>query len=457
MLLVLMLALPCIAMAEPSTAYTIAFRNPVITFTGESMDMTGLELELSALVSDAGLFAVTALVNVGENFENNALAAQAQLDSNGLTFTADGMDDVYTFDLKQLTNGFDVTTLLPLFPVYSLLKEPIEMEATAVDMSVSARYAAVSELFGQYSENGAISIDRTEGELLINQALTSIESAAVSANVDVEGITELREMRPAFDMTGSLTGNADAYTLTGEGLLYSGESEDAMRYDITLTDSEAVLDGVINLYESEGSAVISINLDSAATPAADGRSAVQTSAVMALTDTEDSSVNDEVLTLTYSATPDAASPRMDHVFALNLPTEATDASLTVSTGTNGDDIGFAIDLFANTPESSGNAFLYYTGAKTTDDLGTAFEGQFTVGAEIDGQLGKFDTGLLLRDTAMDTADWAYDSANGIDVEQMDDIQSTSAMMNLSGIALNAMGLINEHVPGLVPLITNLLG
>lgn len=455
MLLVLMLALPCAALAEPSTAYTIAFKNPVLTMTGESLDMTGLDLELSALVSDVGQFAVTALVNVGPNFENNALSAQAQLDANGLTFTADGMSNVYSFDLTQFTNGFDVTTLLPMLPIYSLLKQPIEMDAAAIDMSVSARFAAISELFGQYAANGAISIDRTQGELLINQLLTSIETAASS--MDVEGIAELREMRPAFDMTGSLTGSDQSYTLAGEGQLYAGESDEALRYDITLTDSAEAFDGVINLYEPEGSEVVTITIDSDSTAADNGRTAVNTSAVLTMTDTEDASVNEELMTITYTATPEAGSPKMEYVAAMDLPTEDTNVTLAVSTGTNGDDIGFAIDLFANADGSSGNGFLYYTGAKTVDELGTAFDGHFSIGADIDGESAKFETDLLLRDTAMDTADWAYDSTGAIDVEKMDETQSTTAMMGLMGIAGTALGLISQHVPGLAPLLGSMMG
>jgi len=178
---------------------------------------------------------------------------------------------------------------------------------------------------------------------------------------------------------------------------------------------------------------------------------------MTMTDTEDPSAYEELMSISYTATPEAGSPRMDYVAALNVPSEEAEFTLAVSTGTNGDDIGWAIDLFMNADGTSGNAFMYYTGAKATDSLGTAINGQFTIGGDFDGENAIFETGLLLRDTAMDTADWAYDSTGAIDVEKMDEMQSNSAMMGLLGIAGTAMTQVNQHVPGLAPLLGSLMG
>lgn len=460
MLLVLMLALPCAALAEPSTAYTIALMNPVVSYMGQSIDMTGLDLELSAIVSDVGQFAATALVNVGQNFEHNALSAQAQLDSNGLTFTADGMSDVYSLDLKQFTNGFDVTTFLPMIPAYSMLKQPVQMQSAGVDMSLSARYAAVSELLSPYANNGSISIDRTQGELLINQLLTMVETASSSVNVD--GVAELRAQRPAFDLNGALTVSGDpaanngSYALVGTGNLYVGNPAESLPFDITLTDSASASNAIVNIHEPGGTEVVSIALDSVSTPDSDGRTAVQTDVAMTLTDSADPSVFEELMSLTYSATPKAGSRQMDYVVSLNVPEEETSASLLVSTGTNGDDIGFAIDMFYDDGSSAGSVFMYYTGAKAADALGTAISGQLSIGGDMDGMNLRLDTGLLLRDTATDTAEWAYDSSAAIPVESMDQMQSSAAMMGLMGIAGTAMTLINENVPGLAPFLSSMM-
>lgn len=456
MLLVLMLALPCAAFAEPSTAYTIALGNPVISYMDETLDMTGLDLELSGIVSDFGQFAITLLANVGPAFENTALNAQAQLDSNGLTFSADGMNNVYSLDLTQYTNGFDVTTLLPMLSLDSMLKEPIVMESTAVDLSLPVRYNAVSNFFAEYSADGAITIDRTQGELMVNQLLTALETAASSASLD--GVAELRTQRLAFDMNGTLTSAGDpaanngSYTLTGNGNLYNGTTDVSVAYDIAMTDSAEAINGVLNLYEPDGTEIITLTLESNASAEADGRVAVNSVSKVTLTDSADASVCEEMLTFSSTITPVAGSNQMDYVMSLVMPSEETDLTLLISTGTNGDDIGFSIDLFMNIDGTANNLFMYYTGAKATDSLGTAITGKLSLGGDIDGMNARFDTDLLLRNTAMDTTEWVHDSSAAIAIETMDEAQNNTALFGVLGIVSNAMSLISEHVPGLAPLL-----
>lgn len=462
MLLVLMLALPCVALAEPSAAYTVALMNPVITYMGESIDMTGLDLELSAIVSDIGAFAATALVNVGQNFEHKVVSAQAQLDTNGLSFTADGMSNAYSVSLSELT-GENVDVFLPMLsmvPVYSMLSESVAVEETTLDVSLSSRYGAFSELFAPYAENGSISIDKTEGELLVNQALTMLEN--VASGSDNGSIAELRAMRPAFDMNGSLTvtgnpaANEGSYTLIASGSMFTAESTDVMPYDITLTDSVNASNLALNLYEPGGTQVITIALDSTTTPAADGRNAVDTDITAIMSDTVSASAEEELATITYTATPVDGSRQMDYVFDMSIPSDSITMSLLVSNGTNGDDIGFATSLFFDDGYTGGSMYLAYTGAKSVDALGTAFNGHLSLGGDIDGQTASFDTGLLLRSTAMDTAEWVYDSAAAIALETMTEDQANTAMMGLMGIAGTAMTLINEHVPGLAPIIASMM-
>lgn len=454
LLVALLMMLSCAAFAEPSTALTVAVLDPIIYANGETMlDMTGLGVELSAIVSDAGVFGLDAGAYVGEEYENTAAHAIAQLDANGLTFTAEGLSNIYSIDLAQYLNGFDVTTLLPSIPAHTLLSTPIEMEAVSIDLSQPVRYALIAELLTAYTTDGVIAIDRTAGELMINNLLTMIETAASS--VDVEGIAELREARPAFDLNGTVTVEGDpssgagVVTITGEGNLYAGDSEDSVPFTLNYTDSADAVDLTVDV--TEGSDVLNIALNSDVTPTADGRDSVLTTLNIG------TSGEDNVIA-TYSSTPAEGSAQMDYVASLEIPSEQQSLTFLLSTGTNGDDIGFAIDVFAETPEDgSTSLYLYYAGEKVVDEVSTALNGAVSFGVDAGGESYAIDTYLLLQSAVDDTANWAYDSSAPIAIETISETDLSTLQAGLMGIAGTALTLINENVPGLAPLLSSLMG
>jgi len=454
LLVALLVAMNCAAFAEPSTAMYVSVMDPIVYYNGEPiLDMTGLNVDLGALVSDIGTFAVQALVNVGETYETSALAAQAQLDANGLTFSLDGMANAYSVDLSQFTNGFDVTTFLPMIPAHTFLNTPFEMKSYSVDLSLPVRYAACAGLMAEYiAEDGSIAIDKTQGELLINQLLTMLETAADSLSID--GIAEIRAQKIAFDLTGALTVEGDpasgsgSYAITGSGNLYDNSMETGIPFELTFADSAEETNFSVDMHQDEDSAAFV--LGNTYTTAADGRKGFECSGVIMVNDVE------EVL-MGVSVMPVEESRQMDYMFTMQVPDAQVDTAIILSTGTNGENLGFGLDVFANTEGDSVGLYLYYEGEKIVDEYGVALNGMVAAGVEYNEESYGFDTYLLLQKTNTDTSVWAYDSTGAIALETMDETQSSAMQMGLMGVAGTAVGAVMENVPGLAPIISSMMG
>ena len=453
LLIALVMLLSCTALAEPSTAYTVAVLDPVIHYNGEPiLDMTGLDAELTGIVSDIGAFALQAFANVGAEHEISALFAQAQLDTNGLTFTADGLDSVYSFDLAPYLNGFDLTTILPSIPAYTFLNTlPIDGETveSEITLDLATRYALINALLGEYVTDGAISVDKTAGELAINQLLTMLETAA--AKLDVEGIAELRQMRPAFDLTGSITTEGDpttntgSFTITGEGFLYAEDMEAPLPYSIEYTDETGDLDFTLTMSspDSEETAVIALTANSEVV--ADGR--VQSDVVISML-----SNDEEAVSVVYTATPVEGSAQMDYILSLAIPADSSDLTFCVSTGTNGDDIGFTIDLFVTEGDNTDNIYLYYAGEKIVEEQTTAISGAVSFGVEFEDESYAIDLGLILQSAACDTADWMLNSGEAIAIESLSEEDAAALEANLDTVLETCLMALVENIPSFAALM-----
>lgn len=454
LLALLMMFTTCSALAEPSTAYYVSVMDPVVYVNGEPvLDMTGLNVDLGALVSDVGCFALQALAYVGENFDIQAAGAQAQLDTNGLTFSIDGMENIYSLDLTQFTNGFDVTTFLPQIPAHTVLNMPVETEAVSIDLSLPVRYEGVTAMLAEFvAEDGSISIDKTQGELLINNVLTAMETAADS--LDIEGVAEIRAMRIAFEMDGQLTvegdpaANAGSYAITGTGKVYAEGHEDGVPVELNFSDSAEALNMSLNAagkYQS-----MSITMDNAFSSAADGRKGTESVTALTLND-------EELVEIVYTAAPVEESKQTDYVLSVNLPSEQTSMSVLLSTGTNGDDLGFGLDVFVDDGIDTAGMHLYYNGVKSVDELGTAINGFVSMGMDAGDESFALDTYLLLQATQTDTAEWAYDSANAIALETLSDTDAAALEAGLMGALGTAVTAITENVPGLAEIMSAMMG
>lgn len=460
MLVALIMLLSCTALAEPSSAYTIAFMDPVIYYNDQPiLDMTGLDLELSGYVSDMGYFGLDLAAFVGPEYENTAAYAYAQLDPERVSFGAEGLSNTYTVDLSSLV-GMDISSyfsMLPMIPAHTLLNTPIDMSAMSIDLSLPVRYAAVTGMLAPYTNGSTITIDKTAGAQIIDSLLASIESAVASLegtiDVDSDDIAELREVGLNFELNATLTVNGDpaanngSYTISGSGSIDATEAPYPLPFTLQLTDSADVVDMDIVLTEPEAGEVMNITLDSTSAATADGRKSVNTALVM--------DIEGEALAVNYSATPVEGSAQVDHVLTLDIPESDAGLEFLFSNGTYEGGIGFSTCLTLIDDYSEPMAFyMDYAGEKTVDATSTTLAGSVYTGFMVDGESYDISTYLILIDSDLDTADWAYDSSSSINIETMSETDMSTAQMGLMGIAGTAMSLVSEHVPGLASLITS---
>lgn len=463
LLVALMVLLSCTALAEPSTAYTIAFLDPVIYYNDEAiLDMTGLDLELSGYVSDMGYFGIDLGAFVGPEYENTAAYAYAQLDPERVSFGAEGLSNTYTVDLNELA-GMDVSSylsMLPMIPAHTLLNTPIDTSSMSIDLSLPVRYAAVTGALAPYTNGSTITIDKAAGAQLIDQLLASMESAVASVedsmDIDSDDIAELREVGLCFELNATLTVNGDpaanngSYTISGSGCIDATEADYPLPFTLQLTDSADVVDMDIVLTEPEVNDVMNITLDSVSTAIADGRKNVNTSFVME---------NDgEALSLIYSAAPVEGSNQVDYLITLDLPETENGMQYMLSTGTNGDALGFstALTVFEEGSDPVG-FYMDYAGEKIVEESSTTLTGSIYTGVMAEGESYDLSTYLVLVASTLDTSEWAYDSTGSIDIQTMSETDMSTAQMGLMGIAGTALSLISEHVPGLAPILSSLMG
>ena len=109
-LLALMLTLPC-ALAENSTTYSLSLLDPVLSQDGETVfDLTGLNVDLVASVTDGAAQALSLELYAGDNYDY-ITSLQIQLAEEGIVLHLDGMSQSYCLSYDQLAEmmGDEVT------------------------------------------------------------------------------------------------------------------------------------------------------------------------------------------------------------------------------------------------------------------------------------------------------------------------------------------------------------
>ena len=100
-LLALMLTLPC-ALAENSTTYSLSLLDPILSQDGETVfDLTGLNVDLVASVTDGAAQALSLELYAGDNYDY-ITSLQIQLAEEGIVLHLDGMSQSYCLSYDQL-------------------------------------------------------------------------------------------------------------------------------------------------------------------------------------------------------------------------------------------------------------------------------------------------------------------------------------------------------------------
>lgn len=449
--------LPASALAEESTVYRLSIYDPILYVDDQAvLDMTGLNVDLLAGVTDSGVLSLMTELYTGEDVDY-ATGLYAQLDPAGLTFSMGGMANNYRVDLTPYL-GFNPCDLLSAFsPRTVMLSLPELVSGMGFELTAADRMNLVGDLFGSFVTDTAtegntsthtFEIDRATGEALISQITSAVEQTTGYPEATLTG----------FDLSGTIvaTGNPEngeasvSVDATGN-LYYAIDGETVAPFTLTYADDMATITGALTLESEAGSAVIGI--EGAFDTTDDGRDS--SDVVVTLEDSVSGTTQ-----MRFAAEPDAASDRVDYTFEALSSDEEVNLRAVLSTDSD-PDFAESFELTLEV-ESSEESLFFSTGYagdvyNDGDEFGDYRGGTFYININ-DGVTDIYldmILGLFTEDFR-DSAEWMLDYESAIDVETMTENDITLAVMSAVGVLGNVSSMIMEDVPGLAPYVEGIL-
>ena len=449
--------LPASALAEESTVYRLSIYDPILYVDDQAvLDMTGLNVDLLAGVTDSGVLSLMTELYTGEDVDY-ATGLYAQLDPAGLTFSMGGMANNYRVDLTPYL-GFNPCDLLSAFsPRTVMLSLPELVSGMGFELTAADRMNLVGDLFGSFVTDTAtegdtsthtFEIDRATGEALVAQLTSAVEETTGYPEATLTG----------FDLSGTIvaTGNPEngeasvSVDATGN-LYYAIDGETVAPFTLTYADDMASITGALTLESEAGSAVIGI--EGAFDTTDDGRDS--SDVVVTLEDSVSGTTQ-----MRFAAEPDAASDRVDYTFEALSSDEEVNLRAVLSTDSD-PDFAESFDLTLEV-ESSEESLFFSTGYagdvyNDGDEFGDYRGGTFYININ-DGVTDIYldmILGLFTEDFR-DSAEWMLDYESAIDVETMTENDITLAVMSAVGVLGNVSSMIMEDVPGLAPYVEGML-
>lgn len=449
--------LPASALAEESTLYRLSIYDPILYVDGETvLDMTGLNVDLLAGVTDSGVLSLMTELYTGEDVDY-ATGLYAQLDPAGLTFSMGGMANNYRGDLTPYL-GFNPSDLLSAFPLRTvMLSLPELVSGMGFELTAADRMNLVGDLFGSFVTDTAtegntsthtFEIDRATGEALISQLTSAVEETTGYPEASLSG----------FDLSGTIVaagnpenGEASVSVDASGNLYYAIDGETVAPFTLTYADDMASITGALTLESEAGSAVIGI--EGAFDTTDDGRDS--SDVVVTIEDSVSGTVQ-----MRFAAEPDAASDRVDYTFEALSSDEEVNLRAVLSTDSD-PDFAESFDLTLEV-ESSEESLFFSTGYagdvyNDGDEFGDYRGGTFYININ-DGVTDIYldmILGLFTEDFR-DSAEWMLDYESAIDVETMTENDITLAVMSAVGVLGNVSSMIMEDVPGLAPYVEGML-
>lgn len=459
LLAALIAMLPIAAMAEPSGMYTVAIMDPQVYMNDDCiLDMTGLDLELSLALADNGAIGLVLGLFTGENYDNLALAAQAQIDQNSATAYVNGMSNSYSVDLTSLF-GMDISTTLASLALNTAVNS-IEIPTITSEDLLSMRQNAVVSLVSAYSTDGAaFSISKEQGAALISENVQTLDSIfdAISTYtgedlLEGERFADLiAEEDISFELNGSLTASDAGYVLNADGFLY-GEG-DALPMTISISDFLETTDALLRL-ENPDNAGESIDLSYTLSNTAFDETRNTVTATLAAT------YNDAYLfSFDYEVLPTMDSDEVNTYYTLT-DSDGEVLQLYYSTGFSSEtEVSSFISFGVYNAESDNAEYAIYASyqgsasGEAKDHSGYSMIGLYDGASDTEFTLDMY---IYLLAEEEDTADWLLDPAAAVDALSMDEAAMNTAMMGLIGTLSNAATSISENVPGLASIISDLM-
>lgn len=454
LLIALAMLLSAAALAEDSTVYTLALVDPQIVVGEETMDLTNLEFDLSAAVTDYGPLSLILEAYAGEEYEY-ITGLFAQLDENGLGVYYNGMENMYIADLEQLT-GMNVAELLSMLPLRTMLPEFSleEIRPDAFSLTAEDRIAILESALGGFVYESLQQDDATVHYFSISREQTAAQITSIFqmlSSLSPE-LAELAEYDCALELGGSITakgspseGDAE-WTVVSEGTLFVSVDAQEVALPVTLTYTDDMNAFSLSFTMSNEGSTFSIALNGTSDVLSDGRSSTDCTLTL--------DVGGEEISLRYAALPEEGTARVDTLIEMSVPGEDAYLALDVITDFDPDSTySFYTALTVDDGAGESVVDLYYAG----DPVDDPEAGLDTIGwAEItltspDMDSVAFKASICTYRQDMDTEDWLLDSSSAIDVTTMADEDMEAASTDAMNVFQTDLSSIMEKVPALAEM------
>ena len=409
-----MLLCTAAAFAENSTRLTFAVTDLKLSYDGTDIDLTGLDAELSAMLTDSGLTGLMLSLFSGSNYENEVATAQAQLDENGLTFGMTGISSLYSMDLSGY--GVDISEL-------SLMN----MHTFLSSLDINAVFAALQAASAQ-SNADAVSQYYTVGDDgVITISVSREQGAALIASMNSDSSAD-----SAFSAEGTVTPAADGSCV----IAIAGE-----------------------IFADDDAAPYTFDCDTAAGTFALIAGANSEVAVTGTFGTDENGA--------FALVGDVAASNTSLCqFAVNSAFEedGTESSFTLTADGMNLELNFAYNsysfAFVGTMDQNGevsSAALSYTGETGSNGTGYTTVGRID-GSVVSGEMNaSLSFGIVLADETMDSAEWAMTGTDSaIDIASMTDEQTSTMQSELQSMLINAVLSMSGDVPGIASIVGSMM-
>ena len=454
LIVALIMVIPA-AVAEESTIYTLALTDPCVTYNDETIDMSGLTLDLSAALTDSGLNGLLLKCYAG-NEQDLVTALTAQVDANGLGLLLEGMSNVYSVDLDAYM-GMSIYHTLGVFPLRTMLDEfdvSDLVETEGETLTMEDRLAFPQEWLADYIYDTTVdgnetthsfSISEEQGAELWRELLKSFRD-----EIDYDTYDELRDADFAFTLDGQIvvTEGESCSMIAGGELISRGENE-ALDLSLNYFDDLSNLNCVFDLADDKGQQVMCLTADVQNEQLTDGREKAVANVTI--------SADGEDMTIRVGMEPQEGSTQTDYSIGVTVPAEETSLTFWLSTGTNPQGEGFAAGVAGTVEGEEGSFSIAYDGTVESDSvLGERRIGSFRMEYDDGYDAVSFATGVQLYRQDVDSDAWTIDTEGALDIDSLTDAEMNTATMGLIGALGNALPKLQSGVPGLSEYIDALM-
>ena len=465
LLIALAMLLSAAALAEDSTVYTLSLIDPQIVIgeqTEESeavtIDLTGLDLDLSACVTDCGPQGLLLLLYAGEEEYEYVTGLLAQLDENGFGVFYDGMENMYAIDLEYLA-GVSSAQLLSALPLRTLLAETSfeEVETESFALTAEDRIDILESVLGDFvyeslEQDGATVHNFSIPRVDFSEQIASMFEMAGSVSPD---LAELSAYDYALELGGSITAEGSpsegdaVWTVTSEGELFISDGAQEVSLPLTLEYTDDMSTFSLTFAMTTEVSTFSIALNGTSDVLSDGRDSVDYTLTL--------DADGEGITLRYASQPEEDTARVDTLIEMSANTAA-------------ESVYMALDLITDFDPDS--AYSFYAALTGDDGTGESVVDLYYVGDPVDDPDAGLDTSGWVEITItdpetdpiavnayvytykedMDTAEWVMDSSEAIDVTNMTDEDMDAASTDAMNVFQSDLTTLMEKVPALAALL-----